>query len=153
MKANDLIDKLLLQKDLTTREAGFLFEGLFSSKPMDESFAKLVLILLGLKGESPEELAGLVQVIRKIEKPINTRGLTHLVDGCGAGGDGSNTFNISTVASVVAAGAGAHVAKHGNRSISSQSGSADLLEALGVKIDASPKPCRPPSHWSGRKME
>ncbi|HLD56515.1 MAG TPA: anthranilate phosphoribosyltransferase [Candidatus Omnitrophota bacterium] len=136
MKLNDLIDKLLLKENLTTYESKVLFEQLFSDKIINEPFAKLILMLLAIKGESGEELAGLVQTIRRIEKPVRAPGLPNLADGCGTGGDGTNTFNISTLASLVAAGAGAHVAKHGNRSISSQCGSADLLETLGVKIDA-----------------
>ncbi len=136
MKLNDLIDKLLLKENLTTYESKVLFEQLFSDKIINEPFAKLILILLAIKGESAEELAGLVRTIRRIEKPVRAYGLPDLVDGCGTGGDGTDTFNISTLASLAAAGAGAHVAKHGNRSISSQCGSADLFEALGVTIDA-----------------
>ncbi|MBI3999984.1 MAG: anthranilate phosphoribosyltransferase [Candidatus Omnitrophica bacterium] len=116
-----------------------LFQALFSKKKIDQELAKMILVLLKIKGEQAGELAGLVRVIRKLEKPIPHKSLPYLVDGCGTGGDGVSTFNISTIASIVAAGAGAHVAKHGNRSISSKCGSADLLEALGVKIDASPK--------------
>jgi anthranilate phosphoribosyltransferase len=136
MKADNAIDKLLLNKNLNMQEARFLFGSLFLSKPLNESSAKLTLTLLGMKGESAEELTGLVQAVRNVEKPIPIGNASELVDGCGTGGDRSGTFNVSTTASLVAAGAGACVSKHGNRSISSQCGSADLLEALGVKIDA-----------------
>jgi anthranilate phosphoribosyltransferase len=91
--------------------------------------------LMGLrvKGESEEELLGCVQAMRKVGRSIRPK-RRPLLDTCGTGGDGASTFNISTTVALVVAGAGATVAKHGNRSVSSQSGSADVLEALGVPL-------------------
>ncbi|MBI4358568.1 MAG: anthranilate phosphoribosyltransferase [Candidatus Omnitrophica bacterium] len=130
------VDHLLLGKDLSISQARKAFASLFSKKRFNEPFAKALLVLLRKKGEHSNELTGLVQAVRGIEKPIASVSYADLVDGCGTGGDGADTFNISTVASLVAAGAGAHVAKHGNRSISSKCGSSDLLKAMNVRIDA-----------------
>ena len=95
------------------------------------------LTALRLKGESTEEIAGMAAVMREFALPVNVDGM--LVDSVGTGGDGLNTFNISTAAAFVAAGAGLKVAKHGNRAASSTCGSADLLEELGVQIELSPE--------------
>lgn len=93
---------------------------------------------LTTKGETFAELAGAARAMRKKAVRIETAG-TDVIDTCGTGGDGANTFNISTTTAFVVAGCGVTVAKHGNRSVSSQCGSADLLEALGVKIDIDPE--------------
>ncbi len=96
-----------------------------------------LLVALHMKGETAEELAGFARAMRAASRKVTVDG--PLLDSCGTGGSGLDTFNISTIAAFVIAGAGVRVAKHGNRSISSQCGSADVLEALGVRIDLQPE--------------
>ncbi|HMK14444.1 MAG TPA: anthranilate phosphoribosyltransferase, partial [Burkholderiales bacterium] len=98
-----------------------------------------IIIGLRVKGETVEEIAAAAQVLRELSTKVDVSGEHHLVDTCGTGGDGTQTFNISTASAFVAAAAGAKVAKHGGRSVSSQCGSADVLEALGVNINLSPE--------------
>lgn len=97
------------------------------------------LVALRMKGESIAEIAAAAEVMRELSTKVSLAGLPHLVDTCGTGGDGAHTFNISTAAAFVAAACGAQVAKHGGRSVSSTSGSADVLEALGVNVNLSPE--------------
>lgn len=97
-----------------------------------------LLVALRMRGESVDEIVGFARAMRQAATPIPVRS-DRLVDTCGTGGDGRGTFNISTVAAIVAAGAGCHVAKHGNRWISSRCGSADVLTALGVNVEVAPE--------------
>lgn len=101
--------------------------------------AQIAAILIGLrvKVESVSEIAAAATVMREFATPVPVARREHLVDTCGTGGDGAHTFNISTTSAFVAAAAGARVAKHGGRSVSSSSGSADVLETLGVKLNLS----------------
>ncbi|MBT2639513.1 anthranilate phosphoribosyltransferase [Bacillus sp. ISL-39] len=110
---------------------------IFTQDTTDSEIASF-LTGLKLKGETAEEVSGLVKAIRKHALHF-TKKIPNVLDNCGTGGDGSKSFNISTTSAFVIAGAGITVAKHGNRSVSSKTGSADVLEALGVSLDLSPE--------------
>ncbi len=127
-----MISTLLIGQSLSTEKAEKIFSFLFRGK-LEKDQMKTLLLLLAKKGEETPEILGCLKVLRRLEPPRPT-GLS-LIDVCGTGGDGRGTFNISTVTAFVIAGAGAYVAKHGNRSVSSKVGSSDLMEALGVRLD------------------
>lgn len=132
----DALAKLADRTDLSAQEAETVLAEIMDGAATP---AQIAAYLMGLrqKGETVDEIVGSVKAMRSRAVRIRV-GAKIVVDTCGTGGDGANTFNISTTAALVAAGAGVTIAKHGNRSISSQSGSADLLTALGVKIDLAP---------------
>ena len=125
------IEKLLRREHLTRNEAAALMSAIVSGDVLPAQIAG-VLIALRAKGETVDEITGFVSVLR--DKAIRVSPARDgLVDTCGTGGDGTHTFNISTAAAIVAAGAGVSIAKHGNRALSSKCGSSDVLEALGVR--------------------
>ncbi|MCP4873760.1 MAG: anthranilate phosphoribosyltransferase [Proteobacteria bacterium] len=130
----DLLNRVLDGGDLTRDEARSAIDSFMSGKVRPEQAAAL-LAGLRTKGETPTEIAGMAEAMRAHAVPVMTPVGAPVVDTCGTGGDGAHTINISTAAAFVVAAAGAVVAKHGNRSISSKCGSADVLEALGVKLD------------------
>jgi anthranilate phosphoribosyltransferase len=131
----DAIDRLAQREDLSTdRTAAVLAEIMGGNASEVETAA--VLIALRTKGETVDELVGLASTMRRLAAPVTT-GRDDLIDTAGTGG-GRQTFNVSTTAALIAAGAGCAVAKHGNRSATGLSGSADVLEALGVRIDLDP---------------
>ena len=130
------IAKVLDGADLPQKEAVDVMSEVMSGQASPAQIGGL-LTALRMKGESIGEISGFALAMREKATKISPKAAT-LIDTCGTGGDKSGTFNISTAAAFVAAAAGISVAKHGNRSVSSKSGSADVLEALGVKIDISP---------------
>ena len=132
-----LIDRVEAGRLLTRAEAEAVMEELLSGRVETPEIVRL-LRALNQRPIQVQELAGFAKVMRRHATRVFAEGETRpamMVDTCGTGGDGSETFNISTAAAIVAAAAGARVAKHGNRAASSRSGSADVLEALGVRID------------------
>ncbi|MDD5473445.1 MAG: anthranilate phosphoribosyltransferase [Candidatus Methanoperedens sp.] len=133
----EYIQKLIQKQSLTTEEAQLAISKIFT-EATDAQIAAF-LTALKLKGETPAEIAGLALGMKKAANIINPKVLGTLVDTCGTGGDATGTINVSTGAAIVTAAAGVPVAKHGNYSITSKSGSADVLKELGVKIDAPPQ--------------
>jgi anthranilate phosphoribosyltransferase len=131
------LKKIIERKDLSETEMAQMIADIFSGGITDAQVGAFM-AALATKGETFEELAGAASAMRKKARRIQTSAKT-VVDTCGTGGDGAKTFNISTTSAFVVAGCGVTVAKHGNRSVSSQCGSADLLEALGVKLDTVPE--------------
>ena len=131
-----LIEKLRRQEDLTTGEAAGAMAAIMRGEAAPAQIAGL-LVGLAMKGERPSELVGFARTMRANAVAVPAQP-GPVFDTCGTGGDRSGSFNISTAAAIVMAACGTPVAKHGNRSVSSQCGSADVLEALGVNIQASP---------------
>ncbi len=132
-----LIDKLQRRQDLTREEAAAAMEAIMEGRAQPAQIAGL-LIGLSMKGERPAEIVGFAQTMRDRSTRLS-RSHAPVFDTCGTGGDRAHTFNVSTVAALVLAACGVRVAKHGNRSVSSTCGSADLFEALGVRVTAEPE--------------
>ena len=136
MDIKEAVNVVLAGNDLSAAEMVSVMQTIMTG---DATPAQIGGFLVGLrmKGETIDEIAAAAQVMRDLSSKVDIS-VPHLVDTCGTGGDASGTFNISTASAFVAAAAGANVAKHGNRSVSSKSGSADLLETAGAKLDLSP---------------
>jgi anthranilate phosphoribosyltransferase len=148
MTIGEAIKKVVDLEHLASEEAEEVLEQIMTGQCTEAQIASL-LTALRMKGETVDELTGFARVMRRKAAPIRTQSIVSaaiggtereaLIDTCGTGGDVSGSFNVSTAAAFVVAGAGVRVAKHGNRSVSSQCGSADVVEALGVKIELSPE--------------
>lgn len=136
MKIKDAIQTLVAHTNLSQDEAHEVGRELMSGTTTDAQIGAF-LTALRMKGETVDEITGMALVMRENATSITTQ-RTNIIDTCGTGGDSSGTFNISTAAALVAAGAGVVVAKHGNRSVSSSCGSADVLKELGVNLEATP---------------
>lgn len=133
----DNLSHIIQGNDLSEAQMSQMITEIFSGKITDAQIGAFM-ASLATKGETFEELAGAARAMRRKALRIQASSAT-IVDTCGTGGDGAQTFNISTTTAFVVAGCGVTVAKHGNRSVSSRCGSADLLEALGVKLDTDPE--------------
>ncbi|HIF44163.1 MAG TPA: anthranilate phosphoribosyltransferase, partial [Dehalococcoidia bacterium] len=136
MDIKEAVSTVVSGDSLSMDEAALVMRQIMSGEATPAQLGSF-LTALSLKGETNEEIAGMATVMREFSLRVNVDGM--LVDSVGTGGDGLNTFNISTAAAFVAAGAGLKVAKHGNRAASGTCGSADVLEELGVKIELSPE--------------
>ena len=131
-----LLEKLHRREDLTVAEAAAAMTEIMDGRAQPAHIAAF-LVALGMKGERPPEIVGLARTMRERSTKLS-RAFDPTFDTCGTGGDRAHTFNVSTIAALVLAACGVRVAKHGNRSVSSRCGSADLFEALGVNIAAPP---------------
>ena len=136
-----VLGPLLRREDVDPATLGAAMETILAGEATDAQIAAFA-VLLRAKGETPTELAALIRAMLRFTNPVplDPEGADGvIVDTCGTGGDRSHTFNVSTLAAIVVAGAGVRVCKHGNRAASSACGSADLLEALGVSLDVGPE--------------
>ena len=134
----DKIEKIIASKNLSFEESFETMSHIMNGEVNNTHIAAL-LTALKCKGEHPDEVAGFAKAMREKSVKLDSSDIQNAIDVCGTGGDGSGTFNISTAAAFVIAGAGIPVAKHGNRSISSKCGSADVLSELGVNVNLSPE--------------
>ncbi|MBF7686923.1 anthranilate phosphoribosyltransferase [Acinetobacter rathckeae] len=134
MNIQQALKHITKQIHLTDTQMTAVMSSIMQGEATDAQIGAL-LMGLRLKGETIEEITAAARVMRELAVPVNTTGVEHLVDIVGTGGDGQNLFNVSTASSFVIAAAGAHVAKHGNRGVSSSSGSSDLLEQAGIQLD------------------
>ncbi|CCQ91709.1 Anthranilate phosphoribosyltransferase [Nitrospina gracilis 3/211] len=134
MDAHNILHKAVDGRDLTEDEMIHVMTLVMEGK-VERSFLGAFLTALRMKGETVSEITGAAKVMREKAEKLEADG-EHAVDTCGTGGDGANTFNISTAVAFVVAGTGVAVAKHGNRAVSSRSGSADVLKCLGVNVEA-----------------
>ena len=137
MDIQQAIKTVITRQDLTRDEMTSVMQQIMTGEATAAQIGGF-LIGLRMKGESVDEITAAATVMRELATKVETEA-SFLVDTCGAGGDSSGSFNISTASAIVTAAAGAHVAKHGNRSVSSKSGSADVLEAAGVNLDITPE--------------
>ncbi|TVQ89853.1 MAG: anthranilate phosphoribosyltransferase [Chromatiaceae bacterium] len=137
MDIKQAIARVIEGQDLSAAEMTAVMRQIMTGGATPAQIAGL-LVALRLKGETVPEIAAAAGVMRELATPVDLTGLAHCVDIVGTGGDAAGTFNVSTASMFVAAAAGCHVAKHGNRSVSSRSGSADLLEAAGIRLDLTP---------------
>ena len=133
MNIQEGISKVVSNQDLQKQEMSSVMFEILEGKATDAQIGAF-LIALSMKGETVEEVIGAVEVMRELSEKVKTD-LTHLVDTCGTGGDQQNSLNISTAAAIVLASMGVKVAKHGNKAVSSNCGSADVLEALKININ------------------
>ena len=136
MNIQQAVAQLVEGNDLAREEMAAVMRQVMSGDATDAQIGAL-LVALRIKGETTDEIAGAAQVMRELATPVAVS-CPHLVDLVGTGGDGANLFNVSTASTFVVAAAGAHVAKHGNRGVSSSSGSSDVLETLGMPLDLAP---------------
>lgn len=137
MNIKETIYRLIERRDLSPEEAGEVMGAIMEGNTTESQIGAF-LTALRMKGETTEEIAAFAQVMRRHAVTVSPAIHKTLVDTCGTGGDGAHTFNISTASALVAAGAGVPVVKHGNRSVSSDCGSADVLSALGVNLNVDP---------------
>jgi anthranilate phosphoribosyltransferase len=138
MTYKDLLTILLDRQDLPREAMLTAMHALMGGEYTPAQIAGF-LVAMRMKGETVTEIAAAAEVMRELSTKVPLGDVPYLVDTCGTGGDGAHTFNISTAATFVAAACGAHVAKHGGRSVSSTSGSADVLEALGANVSLTPE--------------